>query len=460
MDITIIGGGISGLYLCYLLTLQKDFKNYNVIVYEKKKNIGGRIKTKYNNENEILYETGPWRIALNHTRMISLIKKLNLKLIKIRQEKKKEIDIIDNNLTISHLNTTEMTEYQYRCIKNDSISKTNLEMQMSGYDNLFERANTTRSYSNKTLEDEEEFYVVEEGFSEIIERLKIYLDKFSNIKIQTDCNVVDIKYNNHDYILNIKNRGNGNMRRKTSILILAIPVHNMREWKGLNLDANTSMVSSYPLIHVMGKVSNNFTKEQFKIVCSSPISQIIQSCYNNNWIQLSYAGGRFAEMMQNLIVNGSFTKYIKKEFKKYFPKEKIRTIIPYFWRNAVHYWRPNIKTTEQNLKSRSIYPHPRKYKKLFCIGESISSIQGWMEGALETAEDVMSIMRKEPKINENRNFEYVIYDGRIIDVSKWINVHPGGKETICNHLYEDITDLWNVYHDKEVSRYLIMLESR
>ena len=317
MDITIIGGGISGLYLCYLLTLQKDFKNYNVIVYEKKKNIGGRIKTKYNNKNEILYETGPWRIALNHNRMIFLIKKLGLKLRKIHQEKKKEIDIINNSSTNSNLNTTEMTEFQYRCLKNDSVSKTNLEMQMSGYDNLFERANTTRSYSNKTLEDEEEFYVVEEGFSEIIERLKIYLDKFSNIKIHTNCNIVDIKYNNHDYILDIKKRGNGNMRRKTHTLILAIPVHNMREWKGIDLDANISMVSSYPLIHVMGEMSNNFTKQQFKIVCSSPISQIIQSCYNNNWIQLSYAGGRFAEMMQNLIINGSFTKYIKKEFKKY-----------------------------------------------------------------------------------------------------------------------------------------------
>ena len=83
-----------------------------------------------------------------------------------------------------------------------------------------------------------------------------------------------------------------------------------------------------------------------------------------------------------------------------------------------------------------------------------------MEGALETAEDVMNIIKKEPKINEKRNFEYVIYDGRIIDVSKWINMHPGGKETIRNHLYEDITDLWNIYHDREISRYLIMLESR
>ena len=34
MDITIIGGGISGLYLCYLLTLQKDFKNINAEALE------------------------------------------------------------------------------------------------------------------------------------------------------------------------------------------------------------------------------------------------------------------------------------------------------------------------------------------------------------------------------------------------------------------------------------------
>jgi len=42
--------------------------------------------------------------------------------------------------------------------------------------------------------------------------------------------------------------------------------------------------------------------------------------------------------------------------------------------------------------------------------------------------------------------EYVVLDGRVLDVGKWKAVHPGSTKAIDNHLYEDISTLWHVIH--------------
>ena len=62
-EIDIIGGGISGLYLALLLSSHTHVK---INVYEKQPSFGGRIRTEYDKEDKILFETGPWRIHPTH----------------------------------------------------------------------------------------------------------------------------------------------------------------------------------------------------------------------------------------------------------------------------------------------------------------------------------------------------------------------------------------------------------
>ena len=115
--------------------------------------------------------------------------------------------------------------------------------------------------------------------------------------------------------------------------------------------------------------------------------------------------------------------------------------------NAVHYWNPNIKTTEREMMYRSIYPHPSKYPNLFWIGECISRKQGWIDGALETSLYCYDLLEKKKREIKTRKEikEFVIYNGRKINISKWKYQHPGGIQTIENHIGEDITDLWNSF---------------
>ena len=74
-SIIIIGGGISSLYLSYLLLKTKKYKIY---LYEKNNLYGGRIKTEYDKDGKILYETGPWRFHSSHILLKTLLDEFHI----------------------------------------------------------------------------------------------------------------------------------------------------------------------------------------------------------------------------------------------------------------------------------------------------------------------------------------------------------------------------------------------
>lgn len=466
-EISIIGGGLSGLYFAYRKTKENKDSATTIHIYEKMKHFGGRILSQYDKDGSLLYEAGPWRISTHHKRVLSLVRELGLTLRQVKQpiqQKGFKHKKCSSTTGIKFPNTNQVTEYQYRCMTGSCVERVNEDMRKTGYDMIFERANTTRSYSlKKTHEDEDDFFVVEEGFTEIIKRLEGALKKSPNVFFHMETRTENVEFNGEYYILHNQKRLDSKTfqqeKNKTKNLIIAVPPHEMTGWISLTIQANMQMVRSYPLIHVYGLV-HNFAKKKKKYVCNSPLSQVISSCYDNDWIQLSYSGGRFARLMQNLIIDSTktFEKYIKSEFLYYFPNVRIEKIIPHFWRHAVHYWNPNLKARENELKEKCIHPHPTKYKNLYWIGESISSVQGWMEGALQTSEDVLELYQKQQQVKKKLPKEYVIYDGRILNVEKWKEQHPGGRNLIENHLKEDITELWNSFHSKDASRYFPLLE--
>ena len=92
------------------------------------------------------------------------------------------------------------------------------------------------------------------------------------------------------------------------------------------------------------------------------------------------------------------------------------------------------------------------------VGESISTVQGWIEGALQTVDILLD--REFSMTKKKLPKEYVIYDHRIINVEKWKTVHPGSQIVIENHMFEDITKLWNQYHPFSASKYFVALEHR
>jgi cytochrome b involved in lipid metabolism len=470
--IFIIGGGIAGLY-CANILVERGF---NVSVFEKQSKFGGRIKTVYDkkNPNSVCYESGPWRVHPSHKKFLSLIEKLGLHVIptyhkvhykKFPKERKRNMS--NNNLSVKEMS---LTLFQADCVEGELLQDVNLKMQKTGYDMLLQEPYQSNF---KIIESEPDYFVVKEGLTKVIEKLLENLTKndTKRVKLCTNHFVQDICYDKSSKLYNIKfTKRIQNQyipfEKTARTIILGVPPSDLNKIPSLTLHPNINTVDSLPLLHTLA-FSKNIPKNFGKYICNSPISQIIHSCYENNWFQISYTSGRLAMLFHNLIISSKKTwdNFIKKEFYKYFPSSiKIDKIVPHFWRHAVHYYHPNFGKTKSELSHRNIYPHPTKYQNLYIIGESISNEQAWIEGALDSVDHFIKIFRpsstkkRKPRIKKPK--EFVIYDGRILDVSKWKYVHPGSRQVIENHLGEDITNLWNQYHPYTASKYIVALEKR
>ena len=459
LSISIIGGGISGLYAAKQLAEQ----GHNVHLYEKQSKFGGRFKTIYEN-GIVSYESGPWRIHPTHKRFLQLVKDLKLTLVpthhKIQRKgfRHTSPSKTPNRFPVSPMS---MTIFQENCL-HEPLPVVKENIQKTGYDGIFQEPYESNS---NFIETDEDFFVVKEGFNEIIEKLVRQLESLPNVTLHTNHFIRNISYDKKGYTITFTVRKKNVYEPheiKTKFLVLAIPPCDLEKIKSLTLHPNLATVGSTPLLHTFAK-SKDIGKSFGKIICNSPLSQIISTCYNNDWFQISYTGGRLAMLFHNLYISSKSTwkKYMISEFYTYFPKSiHLEKIVPHFWRHAVHYWHPNYKMKKKTLSERNILPHPQKYKHLYCVGESISTHQAWTEGALETVETFMNIFNKHSKPTTKKPKDYVIYDGRVLNVGSWKFVHPGSREVLENHMGEDITDLWNQYHPITASKYFIALEQR
>ena len=213
------------------------------------------------------------------------------------------------------------------------------------------------------------------------------------------------------------------------------------------------------LHHIYGYSDNlnNLFNNKFYINTNSELSQIISGDFNNNWFQVSYTSGENAKYWNRIKINNPilFKKMLQNSLLDANINIKLSKVKSFYWDNAIHYWIPNYKFNN-NSSSNSTYPHPTNLPNLFWAGEAFSSIQGWIEGALETSDLVIKklsasinnkIIFKPIKLKDD--YEYMMIDNRLIDVKKWKKVHPGSYMAIQNHLYEDISDLFrHIKHPK------------
>ena len=148
-------------------------------------------------------------------------------------------------------------------------------------------------------------------------------------------------------------------------------------------------------------------------VTTSHNTQIISGDLSD-YFQLSYTGGRTAMYLRNLYLNypTDFKTKLIDDFKRLLPQYDVDadSIQIRYWDEAVHFWRPILNISGKsisNLSSQSIEPHPVILKNLYLCGESFSTKQGWIEGALETAKEVLERIKtpKEVSVSALRRLE-------------------------------------------------------
>ena len=383
-DVAIIGAGISGLYCAKFLS------EMNIIVFEKDR-IGGRIYT----HQKPQYEIGAGRFNRSHKILWSLIKQYNLEkeIIKISSSKY-YLDVISGHST--HTNLYNVEKYINNCMTyvikvklTDSLRKitfykhciqclgkknADLLFHFYGYYSEFKVLNAYDAIILFTSSNT--YYVMKNGLQSITDKMykdckdKCVTFKFENVKLVENVTLVkkDIIKVNNIYTKNVI------FTIPTSLLI-SFPI-----LKPLYSSINIPVVM--PLIRIYADYGIKF---EHKITTSSFLKYIIP--IKDTLVMISYTDGKNVEPFLNgnkLKSEKIIQKMIQAELKKMLgdvPEPKYFKC--HYWPIGTHSWPINVHSDE--IANKMINPLPN----IYICGDGFSHKQGWMEGSLETAKEVV-----------------------------------------------------------------------
>lgn len=373
-DVAIIGGGISGLYCALKLS-----PNLKVILFESNDYFGGRIKTNVDPH----FEIGAGRFNEQHVLFCKLLREFNLTFIPL-SNKMDYIDKIDG--LIPHANEyysyylkkitshnsekmREITFYQH-CINEVGKEIADHIINIHGYIGDIKNIN---AYDGIIMHKKHngKYFVAKEGFGELCKRM------VETMKIT--------KLLNHSVSFVKKE---GDLFRVDNVLakrvIFAVPPKHLHFPILKPLYPLFESVESIPLLRIYANYPEAWL--QNTTVTDHVSRRIIP--IRDGLIMIAYADGEHIKPFMNngkLKKTSELKKIISEELNNLFPNIKIpppNYFKPFLWDIGYHSWKAK-------YNSHSIIKKLLGLQGIYICGEAFSLKQGWVEGALQSAEHVV-----------------------------------------------------------------------
>jgi len=379
-DYVIIGGGIAGLYTAFRLVKDKNVSN--ICLIESSDRLGGRVYTHPFNGSYV--ELGAGIFKPDHKSVFKVLEELGLsdKLKTFQQKKSYNISSIDN----SNFNLDEFSQKLKEQVDNKTITKEScynyslfryIELQYdikiatlaelcNGYTgdfamNAWDGINMLINNINKTK------HGLNGGLKQIIDKLEEFLIKH-NCKIIKNTRLEEINLPN--IITN-----NGIFQAKN--IVLAIPQEQILKL-GLPKTDILDSVTTKPLFRLYLKVDKHNVENT--LITDTIIRQIIPM---NEHLMMIYCSGDSAEELNYWKKSSTLLENVKKALEKINVNVNILDSIDIYWQYATHIWKP---TFDSEQVSKEIIT---KYKPIYIVGESYSTTQQWMEGALSSVDELI-----------------------------------------------------------------------
>ena len=376
-DIAIIGGGIAGLYCALKLS-----PHLKVIIFEESDYFGGRLKTNYSPQ----FEIGGGRFNEDDKMLCELLHQFNMTFIPLSNN----IDYIDKDDGLivhaqeyyQHLlkqvtshnseKLREITFYQH-CVNIIGKERADHIINIHGYIDDMKPFNAYDAI-NMYKKREGKYFVLKEGFGELCKRMisKMKITKLLNHKVSVIKRLDD--HFKVDHVLAKK-------------LIFAVPPKNLHFPILKPLFPLFDSVKASPLLRIYAQYPEPYWFDGLNSMVTDDVSRHIIPI-RNGLIMIAYADG---EYITPFIKNGKLKKInelkkiISDELNNLFPNLNIPAptyFKTFLWDVGYHSWK-------SKYNSHKVINDLSSIDGIYICGEAFSLKQGWVEGALLSAEKVV-----------------------------------------------------------------------
>jgi monoamine oxidase len=409
MKVGIIGGGISGLFLGYKLTLL----GHTVCVFESSDRLGGRVHTIHMKDGNT-FEAGAGRFNTSHKRLFKLLSELKLddKVMPINTKKTYKINSRDYNydkyvggllfnkvVTASKvcrqedLKSITLRDYMTSVI---GASNTKRVIDAFGYNSEFELQNayTSLEIFKTDFNDVIQYYYLKGGLSQVINELerKIIEKKSNRIMLQSEVYDYDVNNNIVHYKQNAKLRVR---QEKFDKVVFCVTKQALLKFTSLLqhdrklLHYLTHSIEMAPLHRIFVKFPVEDGKDAWfkglnRTTTNLPIRYVIPMNAQAGLMQISYTDKQHADYWNSFESEQEVVKELMNNLRVLYPKLKIPSpmwIKRYYWKEGATYWRPNF----------NIYRNSNRIVDNYYIAGEITSKfhNAWIEGALESVTSVV-----------------------------------------------------------------------
>ena len=412
-DIIIVGGGISGLYAAY----QHIKKNprLKITILERNRDFGGRIDTFHGKYYTV--EAGAGRFHNKQPLIMNLIHELGLddkvvpisgfdhymsngklystkpmqKIIKriILSSKREHVDVLRNTVFLDYAKTI-ITKDEAELLF-DSFGYSSELTDMNAFDAIV--------LMEKHFNPKNQYYVLDGGLSQLVEKLVEKLKANGRVKMYTRHRVNDVEYiSSHGSDTNKFKITCDNIQRpyyadkcicavtKETLLKLRIfsPIYPI-----LNLIRTLPLCRIYGQFPVIENVPNSEPRPWFKnlpkITTNNNLRIVIPVDESSGTMMISYTDNKFARYWKSIMDNGDVDDVARLHQKLLQKTTRMQIPIPehvemFYWEHGVAYFAPGFNSStmpNQIMKPYAGIP-------LYVCGENFSAKNNqWIEGALE-----------------------------------------------------------------------------
>jgi monoamine oxidase len=396
-EITIIGAGIAGLTVAHGLLK----KGYRVIVLEKYPTLGGRIVTQ---RDPIQYEIGAGRIHTSHKRVMNLIRKYKLHTYPISGD----VGWMGKGDPVPQQNpfscwfapiVQQLQTLPAKTLQTNTIADLLPELSFQQFPYWAERSLMRADIALQGFQAEmgtyENYVGIVEGMDSLTTHLANEVQKTGGIFL-TRYRVADIKPVRGGYEIT----GTFGKKAEAQPFVLRTPeviiatcrcsLTNFSVLKGkpllqqLQTSPLTRIYAMYP------KIRGHVWFEGLpKVVTDSLLRFVIPINPKTGLIMISYTDGPDTEKWKPLdgkALQTAIQKEVRKVFGALGPIPEPTYLRKHEWPSGCTYWVPGVYNVDTAIE-KAMNPH----KGLYVVGESISKKQAWIEGALESAEELLKL---------------------------------------------------------------------